>query len=205
MYTFASPRTTVVDASIAKSYDYIFNIVNEDDIVTELPFKQWGFIRYGEDISISILNKYKSQWNSLANEQVKYNTDIEWRKNLVDEMALLSNNERNGCYKYTCECEHGDKTDDSITMGLGLFKDEIAYAKPYRTVTEGEHVCETVTYFMHFLSYLAANGGDNITIIFTDVSPKYESVKSSFIRYYICQNMETPHHQLSYFLLSRCL
>ena len=73
MYTFASPRTTVVDASIAKSYDYIFNIVNEDDIVTELPFKQWGFIRYGEDISISILNKYKSQWNSLANEQVKYN------------------------------------------------------------------------------------------------------------------------------------
>lgn len=53
-YTFASPNTTYNSVSNLK-YRTIFNFVNKDDVVCEIPCANVGsFHRYGRDIPISI-------------------------------------------------------------------------------------------------------------------------------------------------------
>ena len=200
VYTFASARTTTIAKEEAQSYKSIFNIINEDDIISSLPFENWGFIRYGNDISRSIDLTYKTSWYEYTDKV--YNTDVIWRKKLVSEMSQLSFGGRNGCYAYTCGCSHGNGIDDSIKMVSLFFFFELEYGKPYRIITRNMYVCETVAYFMQYLSYLAANGSDNALIALTDVPSKYHSVKWSFIRYVLCNNMTYPHLSISYYLLS---
>ena len=50
-YTFATPRTVRGEYEV---YDNIFNIINPADLVTYLPFPQWGFERYGTDITLPV-------------------------------------------------------------------------------------------------------------------------------------------------------
>ena len=50
-YTFATPRTVRGDYP---AYDNIFNVINPTDIVTYLPFPQWGFERYGVDLVLPV-------------------------------------------------------------------------------------------------------------------------------------------------------
>ena len=71
-YTFASPATTERTSQAAKeavieNYPSIFNIINEDDLVPQLPLLDWDFVRYGNDVSESIemTGDYVSQWDSL--------------------------------------------------------------------------------------------------------------------------------------------
>lgn len=53
VYTFATPRTVRGEHA---AYDNIFNVINPADIVTYLPFPQWGFERYGVDIVLPVEN-----------------------------------------------------------------------------------------------------------------------------------------------------
>ncbi len=75
-YTFASPRTVRGDIP---AYDNIFNIVNPGDIVTYLPFPQWGFVRYGRDLILptdtasetdreAVLAAYKARLDKLGED-----------------------------------------------------------------------------------------------------------------------------------------
>ncbi len=57
VYTMASPYTTT--SPYALVYETIFNIVNEDDLVTYLPIHEWGFERYGETLTISVAGAYE--------------------------------------------------------------------------------------------------------------------------------------------------
>ena len=50
-YTFATPRTVRGEYP---AYDNIFNVINPTDVVTYLPFPQWGFERYGVDLVLPI-------------------------------------------------------------------------------------------------------------------------------------------------------
>jgi len=50
-YTFASPRTVRGELP---AYDNIFNIINPCDLVTYLPFPQWGFVRCGRDLILPV-------------------------------------------------------------------------------------------------------------------------------------------------------
>ena len=63
-YTFGTPRVSLESKSKLRSYKTIFNIVNEDDVVTYLPMKSWGYERYGRDIEFSIdsSNALKKAW-----------------------------------------------------------------------------------------------------------------------------------------------
>lgn len=47
-YTIATPRTT--KEKDAARYDNIFNIINPFDPVPLVPFPEWGYIRYGQDL-----------------------------------------------------------------------------------------------------------------------------------------------------------
>ena len=49
-YTFAAPCVSV--NAVRKGYENIFNIVNDEDLVTQVPLKDWGYFRYGVDLSL---------------------------------------------------------------------------------------------------------------------------------------------------------
>lgn len=51
-YTFAAPGSTRSDARSDDEYKNIFNIVNESDIVTQLPLSTWGYGRYGTNVAL---------------------------------------------------------------------------------------------------------------------------------------------------------
>lgn len=109
-YTFAAPNTTTVSESKAKSYTGIFNIVNEDDFVPCLPMSDWSFKRYGKTTSgMSIQKSYEKEWEKLT-DIWDYNNDRFGMQNTIDALADIVD-DRNECYKYTCDC-HGDGTHD---------------------------------------------------------------------------------------------
>lgn len=53
-YTFASPETTTAAEEKASAYGTVFNHINTNDFVSELPLKHWGFRRYGRDLELDI-------------------------------------------------------------------------------------------------------------------------------------------------------
>lgn len=57
-YTFATPNNTL--ASNASTYETIFNIVNEDDLIPHLPI--FGFTKYGNNKTISVTKEYENKW-----------------------------------------------------------------------------------------------------------------------------------------------
>lgn len=58
VYTFAAPMTTTISENVAKSHDSIFNVINSDDIIAEMPLSYWGFRHYGNDVSTSVAENY---------------------------------------------------------------------------------------------------------------------------------------------------
>jgi len=65
-YAFANPATTT--SSTAHEYQTIFNIINEDDFAVLMWPDQWGFTRFGRDISISIYDYGQEAFRRLAGE-----------------------------------------------------------------------------------------------------------------------------------------
>lgn len=52
-YTFAAPCATRADDRRDRTFGNIFNVVNEADIVPQLPLAAWGFGRYGTTMTLS--------------------------------------------------------------------------------------------------------------------------------------------------------
>lgn len=48
-YTFECPRGAQIRHVQSAKYDNIHNVLNENDIITNVPPKDWGFVRYGKD------------------------------------------------------------------------------------------------------------------------------------------------------------
>lgn len=55
VYTFAAPNVTTDAESHSKEYDFIWNVVNAEDIVPTLPFyrNNWRFTKYGHTLTLS--------------------------------------------------------------------------------------------------------------------------------------------------------
>lgn len=104
VYTFASPATTT-DPDY-KSYKTIFNIINNDDMITHLPLEEWGFNRYGTQVSLSIeqeyedknsLNgNYKYSWEWMFGEDYNYNGNLFATKDAFAEIV----DSREDFYRY---------------------------------------------------------------------------------------------------------
>lgn len=99
-YTFASPATTTIaNATTATKYKCIFNIINEDDLVPQLPMSAWLFRRYGEDKPGSIENSYADQWDALVSGSVNYTSNPTLMNQTIEDFANISDG-RNNCYTY---------------------------------------------------------------------------------------------------------
>ena len=215
VYTFAAPMTTTISENVAKSHDSIFNVINSDDIIAEMPLSYWGFRHYGNDVSTSVAENYSNEWQSYTSKS--YSSNQSKKKELLDSFALLAT-DRNDCYEFHCSC-HGDgKYGKDCTVyephlikyGLNyciVEKTTIGQGKDSWSILSG---CETTAYFMQFLAKLAA-ASDFATLI-TDVPSKYKNAKQKFVDYSCSQwipfyaegkdNISNPHMQISYYILS---
>ncbi len=61
-YALACPRTVRGEVPY---YANIFNVINPADIVTYLPFPQWGFTRYGRDMILPVDDATDAEWQSV--------------------------------------------------------------------------------------------------------------------------------------------
>lgn len=212
VYTFAAPMTTTISENVAKSHDSIFNVINSDDIIAEMPLAYWGFRHYGNDVSTSIADNYSSEWQSYTSKS--YSSNQSKKKELLDSFASLAT-DRNDCYVFHCSC-HGDGVvGEEITI---IGSPSVEYGKNYsiidsRSEWHGNYeftygtLCESCAYFMQYLAVLAAN--KNVPTVLTDVAQRYESTKWAFIRYSVnlfiiggTDNISNPHETISYYLLS---
>lgn len=97
-YTFEAPQGASYNSvginPRGSNYDNIFNIINPNDIVPKVPFSEFGFTRYGNDLYINTLftnpdtysasyNKMISYYNSLDEEIIDYTVDSVSAKTLT--------------------------------------------------------------------------------------------------------------------------
>lgn len=73
-YPMEPPMGTMKEKTMDKKYDNIHNIVNPVDVVTVVPFKDWGFARYGIDHYVP--TKADSNYASYRDAMVKYMRSI---------------------------------------------------------------------------------------------------------------------------------
>ena len=86
-YTFATPRT-VIDENCDR-YRNIFNIIGKADPIPDVPFKEWGYGRYGIDLYTPILETDSDfeEKRVKANEIYKQITGIDyWYNHEANEM-----------------------------------------------------------------------------------------------------------------------
>ena len=96
-YTFASPRTT----RNPKDYRNIFNILQKNDIVTKIPFADWGYERYGIDLylvsseidmdRVSISDTAEENYQKMVGSAMVRNYEINYHlRTLCDYMCALA-------------------------------------------------------------------------------------------------------------------
>ncbi len=73
------PMTTTISENVAKSHDSIFNVINSDDIIAEMPLSYWGFRHYGNDVSTSVAENYSNEWQSYTSKSYSSNQSKEKR------------------------------------------------------------------------------------------------------------------------------
>jgi len=97
-YTYASPNTTT--ASYAQLYETIFNIINEDDLITYLPISgadSWGFNLYGVTKSISVSQGGRSSWKEMFGISYNNNGNLKSTVNAIKDVART----REDLYRFT--------------------------------------------------------------------------------------------------------
>ena len=116
VYTYATPNTTETDEDIRKSYKTIFNIVNEDDLVTYLPM--WDFGKYGRTYATSVTENYENKfllrerdtWEAMFGKDYNYNGHLTSTREALEGLIKY----RNELYEFS---------DDPTT--IYTYKDDI--------------------------------------------------------------------------------
>ncbi len=206
VYTFAAPMTTTISENVAKSHDSIFNVINSDDIIAEMPLSYWGFRHYGNDVSTSVAENYSNEWQSYTSKS--YSSNQSKKKELLDSFALLAT-DRNDCYEFHCSC-HGDGSDTHITYKNNDGTNAVIYGEKYQITDlihggiENYRHCETTAFFMQYLARLASSANEGFNAIptaLTFLAPKYGKTRFDFAAYSL-SNIASPHQQVSYYLIS---
>ncbi len=219
-YTFATPNCTLDTA--AKSYNSIFNIINEDDFVPCLPMEAWGYTTYGRSTTtVSIAEDYEKEWEKLTGIG-DYNPDSSGMDDCIRDIGLIlpeGGDPRVEAYRYTCDC-HGDGSNDTITIkngGMSEDSREKAIAKipqcalPYCIITRYDggwlggwdfECCQTPAYLMQLLA--AFLGGEISAYRFAmelNIADRYSGAKSALISAGI-SGIEHPHYPECYYVLA---
>lgn len=212
-YTFASPNTTQQEnADTAAKYKCIFNIVNDDDLITQIPLTEWGFCRFGEDREKSISALYATEWNVLTG--MNYTCD-NTKKNEVKAAFYKAAATRTACYVERSNgyvpCAIPFYTEDAAALaGQGKIE---SYPVNARTMCSVSVMGTSENYFYRIyqepaflFQLLAATVAGEITGIqfaAIDVAGYLEDAKWTISFYYLNNGFEHPHYLESYYLLAQ--
>lgn len=215
-YTFAAPNTTT--ASNPSTYKGIYNIVNTDDLVPQLPMEAWGFVKYGKTYKASIAGSYEKEWEKLTGIS-DYNPDTFGLSETVDKMGAIAAN-RDACYTfvyakdyYTSKFYSSESTRDSKLSALeasypastaGTYKSVKQYKSSAWVNKYGYYQYQTPAFLMQILAAVMAGqygGSYDLDFATLDVAPFMEDAKWGIIRTAL-GGVEHPHYPESYYLLS---
>lgn len=220
-YTFAAPNTTT--ASDAGSYKTIFNIKNDDDIITYLPLSEWGFTNYGTVKSVSVDEQYGTGFLESASEGSfkwftgeSYNDDGGTERTLECFAALASTRED----LYKLDSSDDGKARENI-LGHITYAGAEKELNELKTTLEGEkllrfcnvYIVDTLVGYHVEINYCPAYFMQMLSNMTTEVGPiagralsgKYNSAKISFALSsgkLVLGGMEHPHMPPTYYLIA---
>lgn len=70
-YTFAAPKGAATPHKNSEKYNYIFNIISKNDLVPYVAPSDWGFFRYGTDITFPYLSSLDEAAEKEEAENIK--------------------------------------------------------------------------------------------------------------------------------------
>ncbi len=121
-YTFACPNTSVMESEKAASYNSIYNLINENDFISVMPLKEWGFRRYGTDITRDI---YSDSTMKKALENIDRNTYRKADVGAIEKSFEAVSKDRDGMYRYVTETR-SFKTREMQQIELHTLEDTVA-------------------------------------------------------------------------------
>ncbi|MBQ2891256.1 MAG: lipase family protein [Clostridia bacterium] len=120
-YTFASPRVTTLNSAKDKKYNYIYNVVSENDLVPLVVPYSWGYQRFGRDVTLPYLSSYSE---NVAKTQTEKIEEIYQKISNGKRLSLTEIEEEN-------QSKQIKTTVDSLTTAI---KDKEKYAKHYEKI-----------------------------------------------------------------------
>lgn len=126
VYTFATPRTVRGEYAV---YNNIFNVINPADLVTYLPFPQWGFERYGVDIVLptedaALQDAAQAAYDARKDQTGPFASSLGHTADvtvLVDALTALASQVQDGYSIRHALAHPGAATDDEPGMTAGEF------------------------------------------------------------------------------------
>ena len=204
-YTFATPNTTLSDSVGDKKYFSIFNVINEDDFVPDLPSDKWGYSKYGkisQDVSIS--KKFEIEWNNQTGSPYNYNFQ---KNNLSDSLAniISGKNPQSECYKIIYvddyKVTYTNKISEKIPVNTYYYFDINMYKNNENVLIIDFY--QSPQYFMQLIASIMSGQ----TKCFPKLAPHFEDVESKFIiaGVWTCftDNLAIPHYPDAYYLISQ--
>ena len=220
-YTFAAPEPHGVN------YRCIFNIVNEDDFVPEVPMSLCNWTKYGRTAKLSF-NSNKSNIDTIIRNESKYSTiHYDWTntKRFINEQyngntktiedivssfnSIFENNYDD--MRYDAYIRNNN---DYVILHASQQVIEAAMprnVKPYQKIdTSGEDIIEyqTPAYFMQYIAY-SMHGGFPLIIadstqagfFFASFTNKYSKTKEIVVKEKSL--IVVPHYLEIYYLLTK--
>lgn len=210
-YTFASPNTTTNSSATMAKYKCIFNIINKDDFVPNLPLKKWNFRVYGVTKEASIASSYKVDWKNLMNQTNYKSTNLGLNLSLAAMEGIAEN--RNACYDYrtgndgyiirrTDNTAERDKTRKDI---IASYPSNAAGTYKYTYETKG-HIYELKihqkpVFLMQLLAAVMSKDLKQATFAGIDVAKYLEFAKWTIAGASLA-GIDHPHYTESYYLLA---
>jgi len=210
-YTFAAPNTTTNNDSKASKYNSIFNIVNEDDMIPQLPLEAWGFTKYGINKTLSVEDFGYEDKNAFTNKEGTFEhllgMDYNNNSKISDTLSAFKNvaNNRNDLYNFTYSDDtlqiyginhfNKSKAEKELNDIQGNVNSTMKQFCKFQVI-EGTNIFgqtvyragnwQTPAYFMQVLALIAAKSGDGMgsavaTLTQNSVANKYENARNKFV------------------------
>jgi hypothetical protein len=204
VYTYGAMNTTTDDGK----YNTIFNVINKDDYIVEIPF--YGFKKYGENKIVSVYEKYKHENSNVEGTYYwltgdKYSFIQNMVNNALGSLEELAEN-REGLYAGLdgiggYEEKYGVKYNDTMAL-TRLTK--------FFTSGRKELLYQSPAFILKSLAEAISNmdldeKGDKTKLILkrANFAPAYQSIVSGFESARDNNSLVDPHLQQTYYLISR--
>ena len=121
-YTFAAPAVSVEAAE--EGYENIFNIVNETDLVTQVPLSAWGYRRYGVDKPLptgdaALFDGMNRQYKALSGQEYAAYRDPETVERITAAVRRLAPSTSSANMELIAAILNGDLEELSRRMKQG--------------------------------------------------------------------------------------